>query len=127
MARKPLKRLRPAHRLVRARRKALGLSQAELARRARLSREMVSRFESGSEIGLGAFERLLAALELRLELAPAAANELRVSDWRAFREGLDAQLLARARMAHSARDNLASARLIDGARVRVIDWGKIPA
>lgn len=113
--------------LVKSRRKALGLSQALLAKRSRLSREMVSRFESGSEIGLSAFVRILDALELRIEIVPAADNELLVSDWRAFRDQLDADLLVRTRTAHSSRANLGQARLINGADVRVVDWGKIPA
>ena len=116
-----------SHLLVKSRRKALGLSQASLARRSRLSREMVSRFESGSDIGLAAFERMLDALELRLEIVPTADNELLVSDWRAFRDQIDSDLLARTRAARSSRANLGQARLIDGADVRVIDWGKIPA
>lgn len=57
--------------LVRGRRKALGLSQAELASRANVSRQWVSAFESGrpgSELRL--ILRLLEALELRLSVDP---------------------------------------------------------
>lgn len=115
------------HLLVKSRRKALGLSQAVLAKRSRLSREMVSRFESGSEIGLSAFLRMLDALELRIEVVASAHNEELVSDWRVFRDQIDADLLARTRAARSSRANLGEARLIDGANVRVVDWGKIPA
>ena len=115
------------HLLVKSRRQALGLSQAVLASRARLSREMVSRFESGSEIGLSAFLRLLDALELKIEIVASAKNEDLVSDWSAFRARIDADLLARTRVARSSRANLGEARLIDGANARVVDWGKIPA
>ncbi len=116
-----------AHLLLRSRRKALGMSQAVLAKRSRLSREMISRFESGSEIGLSAFRRMLQALGLRIEIVPVASNESIVSDWRAFRDQLDRDLLAQTRAARSGRANLRHARLIDGADARVIDWGKIPA
>jgi HTH-type transcriptional regulator / antitoxin HipB len=57
--------------LVRGRRQALGLSQAELATRANVSRQWVSAFESGrpgSELRL--ILRLLEALELRLSVDP---------------------------------------------------------
>jgi len=57
--------------LVRGRRQALGLSQAELASRANVSRQWVSAFESGrpgSELRL--ILRLLEALELRLSVNP---------------------------------------------------------
>lgn len=57
--------------LVRGRRQALGLSQAELASRANVSRQWVSAFESGrpgSELRL--ILRLLEALELRLSVDP---------------------------------------------------------
>ena len=52
----------------------LGLSQAELAARARVSRQWVSAFESGkatAEVGL--VIRLLDALELRMTVAEAGA------------------------------------------------------
>jgi HTH-type transcriptional regulator / antitoxin HipB len=57
--------------LVRGRRQALGLSQAELATRANVSRQWVSAFElgrPGSELRL--ILRLLEALELRLSVDP---------------------------------------------------------
>ncbi len=57
--------------LARGRRQALGLSQAELASRANVSRQWVSAFESGrpgSELRL--ILRLLEALELRLSVDP---------------------------------------------------------
>jgi len=61
--------------IARGRRRELGLSQAELATRARVSRQWVSAFESGkatAEVGL--VIRLLDALDLRLAVAePEAA------------------------------------------------------
>lgn len=57
---------------VRRRRIALGLSQAQLAARAHVSRQWVSEFETGkatAELGLAL--RLLDALDLRLQLAAA--------------------------------------------------------
>jgi HTH-type transcriptional regulator / antitoxin HipB len=57
---------------VRGRRIALGLSQAQLAARAHVSRQWVSEFETGkatAELGLAL--RLLDALDLRLQVAAA--------------------------------------------------------
>jgi HTH-type transcriptional regulator / antitoxin HipB len=54
---------------VRGRRLDLGLSQASLAARARVSRQWISEFEAGkptAELGLAI--RLLEALDLRLDL-----------------------------------------------------------
>lgn len=59
--------LRDLAAIARGRRRELGLSQAELASRARVSRQWVSAFESGkatAEIGL--VIRLLDVLDLRL-------------------------------------------------------------
>lgn len=68
--------LRDLAAIARGRRRELGLSQAELATRARLSRQWVSAFESGkatAEIGL--VIRLLDALDLRLAVAEAGAAD----------------------------------------------------
>ena len=64
--------LRDLAAIARGRRRELGLSQAELASRARVSRQWVSAFESGkatAEIGLAI--RLLDALDLRLAVTEA--------------------------------------------------------
>ena len=54
----------------RGRRLSLGLSQAELAAQARVSRPWISEFEAGKATAeLGLVMRLLDALELRLTLA----------------------------------------------------------
>ncbi|MFL5818976.1 MAG: helix-turn-helix domain-containing protein [Conexibacter sp.] len=66
--------LRDLAAIARGRRHELALSQAELAARARVSRQWVSTFESGkatAEIGL--VIRLLDALDLRLAVAAAGA------------------------------------------------------
>lgn len=67
--------LRDLAALARGRRRELGLSQAELAVRAHVSRQWVSAFESGkasAEVGL--VIRLLDALGLRLAVADAARS-----------------------------------------------------
>lgn len=61
---------------VRGRRVDLGLSQAELAIRARVSRPWISAFEAGkprSELGLAL--RLIDALDMRLDLRPRGDRE----------------------------------------------------
>lgn len=66
--------LRDLAALARGRRLELGLSQADLAARARVSRQWVSAFESGkatAEVGL--VIRLLDALDLRMTVAEAGA------------------------------------------------------
>jgi len=69
--------LRDLAALARGRRRELGLSQAELAARAHVSRQWVSAFESGkatAEVGL--VIRLLDALELRMAVTEVGAPEL---------------------------------------------------
>jgi HTH-type transcriptional regulator/antitoxin HipB len=67
--------LRDLAAIVRGRRRDLGLSQAEIAARARVSRQWVSAFERGkatAEVGL--VIRLLDALDLRLTVADAESS-----------------------------------------------------
>jgi HTH-type transcriptional regulator / antitoxin HipB len=67
--------LRDLAALARGRRRELGLSQAELATRAHVSRQWVSAFESGkatAEVGL--VIRLLDSLDLRLTVVDAGAS-----------------------------------------------------
>jgi HTH-type transcriptional regulator / antitoxin HipB len=62
--------------LVRGRRRDLGLSQADLAARANVSRQWISAFEQGrpgSELRL--ILRLLEALELRLSVDPVEKGQ----------------------------------------------------
>ena len=75
--------------VLRARRLALGLSQAELAKRARVEQRQVSRLETGGPGGnvrLGTLARVLEALGLELDLreAPGAAAPERVVDVRDY-------------------------------------------
>jgi transcriptional regulator with XRE-family HTH domain len=66
---------------VRERRVALRLSQAQLAARARVSRQWVSEFEAGkatAELGLAL--RLLDALDLRLQVTAADAERSDAGD-----------------------------------------------
>lgn len=59
--------------IVQERRKELGLTQAELARRAHLSREMIVRFEGGvHDIGLRKLLRILGSLDLAISVRPSA-------------------------------------------------------
>ncbi len=59
----------------RGRRQSLGLSQAELAVRARVSRQWIGEFEAGKPTAeLALVLRLLDALELRLEVAEGDAK-----------------------------------------------------
>jgi y4mF family transcriptional regulator len=59
--------------IVRGRRRELGLAQAELARRAGVSRKWVYEFEAGKATAeLGLVLRVLDALDLQLEARPAA-------------------------------------------------------
>ena len=57
------------------RRKALKMSQADLSRRARLSRATLDALENGraGELGFAKLSRLLAVLRLELKLQPAAS------------------------------------------------------
>jgi HTH-type transcriptional regulator/antitoxin HipB len=60
---------------LRGRRRALGLSQAELAARARVSRQWISELEGGKPAAeLGLVLRVLHALDLRLDLSEAAGG-----------------------------------------------------
>lgn len=71
-----------------ARRRALKLTQGELARRAGVSRELVSRLEGGSvtEVGVRKLIALLAALELELRIDERGVGET-LDDLRRERSG----------------------------------------
>lgn len=61
---------------LRARRRELGLSQAELAARAGVSQATVSRLERGrDDVRLALVRKLLEAVDLRLEVRDAAGRE----------------------------------------------------
>ena len=96
----------------------LGLSQQELAALAGLRREKVNRFESGMEdIFLSDMARLLRVLGLELraaEYSPSSSSDdmvvERISDRQ--RQLVPAQL--------------EEAAVLDGSRIKVIDWGRVP-
>src|SRR4051794_37742762 len=61
----------------RGRRRELGLNQADLADRAGMSRKWISEFEAGKPTAeLGLVLRLLAALDLQLDVHAADASRL---------------------------------------------------
>lgn len=112
------------HPAIRARRKALGLSQTALAQKTGLTRATVSRFEQqGVDIGLEAFTRLLDALGLVMKIE--AANEVVVKNWDQFEAQRRSQLLAEARAA-AAQNSLADqVRALRSTRSKVLNWGKL--
>jgi len=58
------------HELIRARRLALGLSQAEVARRAGIQQRQVSLLERGGDVTLSTLTKLARALDLELMPVP---------------------------------------------------------
>lgn len=106
------------YRLVRAKRRMLGLSQQELAALAGLRREKVNRFESGMEdIFLSDLARLLRVLGL----------ELRAVEHGQASSGVG---MAVERISDKQRQlvpaQLEEAAVLDGSKIKVIDWGRIP-
>lgn len=68
---RPITSIRDVAAAVRGRRQTLGLSQADVARRARVSRQWISEFESGKPTAeLALVIRLLDALGLYLSVEP---------------------------------------------------------
>jgi transcriptional regulator with XRE-family HTH domain len=98
-----------------AQRRRLGLSQQDLAARAALRREKISRLESkGESIGLDELSRLLDAVGLELAVkekeaqpAPAASS------------------LSAAPRSLPPRD-FRKASFVDGSKARILSWGKLP-
>ncbi len=66
MASQPIRTIATLANVIRARRMALGLDQAELAERARVSRLWISEVENGKGAGIARIMRTLAALDLTL-------------------------------------------------------------
>lgn len=76
-----IRNLRQLALAIRARRLALGLSQAELAERAHVSRQWVIEFEAGKATAeLGLTLRLFEALGLRFQLSAATLKSESASD-----------------------------------------------
>ena len=93
-------------------RRRLGLSQQELAARAGLRREKVNRIESKAEdVSVEELSRLLDAVGLALVVQEKSAAPF-------------------AHAAHAARQlvprEFDKAAFIDGAKVKILDWGKVP-
>jgi transcriptional regulator with XRE-family HTH domain len=90
-------------------RRRLGLSQQELAARAGLRREKVNRVESkGEDVSVEELSRLLDAVGLALVVQEKSAAPLP----QAAR-----QLVPR---------EFDKAAFIDGSKVKILDWGKVP-
>lgn len=102
--------------LLASRRRMLGMSQQELAARAGLRREKVNRLESkGEAIGLDELCRLLDAVGL----------ELSVSDKGTAKPSVRGSVPSQ--RSHSlVPGDFEKASFIDGAKAKIIDWGKVP-
>ena len=103
--------------LLASQRRRLGLSQQELAARAGLRREKISRLESkGESIGFDELCRLLDAVGLELAVRekdvqpPPASPSVPPSD---APRGL-------------RPEEFRKASFIDGSKARILSWGKLP-
>lgn len=111
--------------LLASRRRMLGLSQQELAARAGLRREKVNRLESkGEDIGLDELCRLLDAVGLELSVSDkgAAKSSARGS----VRHRGHSSVRASQRSHSLVPGDFEKASFIDGAKAKIIDWGKVP-
>ena len=105
--------------LLASERRRLRLSQQELAARAGLRREKVNRVESkGEDISFEELSRLLDAVGL--EIAVRAKDKAPLQSYPHSGPPLS----------HAARQMVPQAfdraSLIDGAKVKILDWGKVP-
>ena len=112
------------HPILAARRRALGLSQHELGLLAGLRREKINRLESRREdIRMSDLDRLLDAVGLKLVIAAKNSNE----DSNAAPSvvlPLSNPPLSNNHQTKPKR--LAKAAIADGARAKIISWGKVP-
>ena len=97
-------------------RRRLGMSQQELAARAGLRREKVNRLESkGEDVGLEELARLLDAVGMELAVC---------------RKGQAPHLDLSSSLSEAKRDlvpqSFEKAAFVDGSKVRIISWGKLP-
>lgn len=100
-------------------RRRLGLSQQELAARAGLRREKVNRIESkGEDISFEELSRLLDAVGLEFDVRAKGEAPLQ------------AYAPAAPPLSHVARQmsprEFDQASFIDGAKVKILSWGKVP-
>jgi transcriptional regulator with XRE-family HTH domain len=96
------------------------MSQQELAARAGLRREKINRLESkGEDIGVDELCRLFDALGLELHVAKKgkAVSPAALRAQSDFRSNSSSQL---------APEEFHKAAFIDGAKARVLNWGKVP-
>jgi transcriptional regulator with XRE-family HTH domain len=99
------------------RRRGLGMSQQELAARAGLRREKLNRIESREQnIGIDELCRLLDVVGLELHVREKG---------RAGEQGENQSPSARSAHRPAPRE-FHEASFIDGARAKIVSWGKLP-
>jgi transcriptional regulator with XRE-family HTH domain len=109
--------------LLASRRRMLGMSQQELAARAGLRREKVNRLESKYEdVGLDELCRLLDAVGLELSISKKGASSAKAS----VRQRQQLSVPASNQSHHLKPRDFEKAAFIDGAKARILDWGKVP-
>ena len=112
------------HPILAARRRALGLSQQALGLLAGLRREKINRIESRREdIRLSDLDRLLDAVGLKLVIA--AKNSAEDSN-AAVAVALPVSRLPVSNNHQLKPKRLAKAAIADGAKAKIISWGKVP-
>lgn len=111
------------YRLLASRRRMLGMSQQELAARAGLRREKVNRIECKYEdMGLEELCRLLDAVGLEISVADKGASSARGSARQRHQSGVPAS-----KKSHNLKPgDFEKAAFVDGAKARILDWGKVP-
>ena len=103
-----------------ARRRALGLSQQELGQLAGLRREKINRVESRREdISLSDLGRLLDAIGLKLIVTAKDSDE-------PLAGALPVKSLPSSNNHKLKPKRLSKAAIADGAKARIISWGKVP-
>ena len=108
------------HPILAARRRALGLSQQELGQLAGLRREKINRVESRREdISLSDLGRLLDAIGLKLIVTAKDSDE-------PLAGALPVKSLPSSNNHQLKPKRLSKAAIADGAKARIISWGKVP-
>lgn len=109
--------------LLASRRRMLGMSQQELAARAGLRREKVNRIESKYEdIGLDELCRLLDAVGLEISVSDKRPSSAKGPAGKRHQLSVPA-----ANQSHNLKlGNFDKAAFIDGAKAKILDWGKVP-
>ena len=112
------------HPILAARRRALGLSQHELGLLAGLRREKINRIESRREdISLSDLDRLLDAVGLKLVIAEKNSN---ADSSQALAVALPLSNPPLSNNHKLKPKRLAKAAIVDGAKAKIISWGKVP-